>query len=40
MRNNYGDLADQPRFADAFQRWLNTINADGVETALDTYLAG
>lgn len=40
MRNNYGDLADQPRFADAFERWLNKIYADGVEAALDAYLAG
>lgn len=38
MRNNYGDLAEQPRFADAFERWLNKIYADGMEAALDTYL--
>lgn len=39
MRANYGDLADQPRFADAFERWLNKIYADGMEAALDDYLA-
>ena len=38
MRNNYGDLADQPRFADAFERWLNKIYADGVVAAMDAYL--
>ena len=40
MRNNYGDLADQPRFAEAFERWLKRIYADGVEAALDAYLVG
>ncbi len=39
MRHNYGDLADQPRFADAFERWLSKIYADGMEAALDAYLA-
>jgi mannitol 2-dehydrogenase len=39
MRTNYGDLVDQPRFADAFGRWLNKIYADGMEAALDDYLA-
>jgi mannitol 2-dehydrogenase len=38
MRNNYGDLVDQARFADAFKRWLNQIYSDGMESALDTYL--
>ncbi|MDJ0832084.1 MAG: mannitol dehydrogenase family protein [Gammaproteobacteria bacterium] len=40
MRNLYGDLADSPRFADAFTRWLKLIYAEGMETALDTYLNG
>jgi mannitol 2-dehydrogenase len=40
MRNTYGDLAGQPRFAEAFERWLNRINDAGMEAALDDYLAG
>lgn len=40
MRNNYGDLADQPRFADAFTRWLSKIYDHGLEVTLDAYLAG
>jgi mannitol 2-dehydrogenase len=40
MRKNYGDLADKPRFADAFERWLSKIYDDGLETVLDAYLAG
>ena len=39
MRNNYGDLADQPRFADAFGKWLTMIWADGIEAAIDAYCA-
>lgn len=39
MRNNYGDLADQPRFADAFAKWLTMIWADGIEAAIDAYCA-
>ena len=37
MRNNYGDLADQPRFADAFGKWLTMIWADGIEATIDAY---
>ncbi len=37
MRNNYGDLADQPRFAEAFGKWLTMIWADGIEAAIDAY---
>ena len=37
QRQFYGDLADQPRFADAFERWLSMIWADGLETALKAY---
>jgi mannitol 2-dehydrogenase len=40
MRQYYGDLADQPRFADAFGRWLRTIWAEGVEAAMKAYLKG
>jgi mannitol 2-dehydrogenase len=39
MRNNYGDLADQPRFAEAFGKWLTMIWADGIEAAIDAYCA-
>ncbi len=37
MRQNYGDLADQPRFAEAFSKWLTMIWAEGIEAALDAY---
>jgi mannitol 2-dehydrogenase len=38
MRNIYGDLAEHPRFANAFESWLRLIYAEGMENALDTYL--
>ncbi|MCE5974430.1 mannitol dehydrogenase family protein [Sinirhodobacter sp. WL0062] len=34
----YGDLADEPRFAEAFGKWLRQIHAEGLEAALRTYL--
>ncbi|RYH09311.1 mannitol dehydrogenase family protein [Tropicimonas sp. IMCC6043] len=40
MRQTYGDLADEPRFADAFESWLRIIYSDGTEAALRAYLAG
>lgn len=40
MRHLYGDLADQPRFAEAFARWLRMIWAEGTETALRAYTGG
>lgn len=40
QRQNYGDLADQPRFAEAFDRWLRRIWAEGTAAAIDAYLAG
>ena len=39
MRHNYGDLADQPRFAEAFATWLRMIWAEGMEAAMKAYLA-
>jgi mannitol 2-dehydrogenase len=39
MRNTYGDLVDEPRFADAFEKWLTQIHAEGLAAALDHYLA-
>lgn len=39
MRQIYGDLAEKPRFADAFARWLRLIHAEGVEAALIDYVA-
>lgn len=39
MPQIYGDLADQPRFAEAFARWLRLIWDRGTEAALDAYLA-
>lgn len=38
MRQFYGDLADNTRFADAFTRWLNMIYTDGVEATLAAYI--
>ncbi|MCB1336370.1 MAG: mannitol dehydrogenase family protein [Maritimibacter sp.] len=40
MRQYYGDLADQPRFAEAFARWLGMIWSDGIEAAMNAYLNG
>ncbi|WP_435230004.1 mannitol dehydrogenase family protein [Pseudopelagicola sp. nBUS_20] len=36
----YGGLAGQARFAQAFDKWLRMIWEDGMNTALDAYLAG
>ena len=35
----YGDLADEPAFADAFVHWMNVIWADGCEAAIAQYTA-
>lgn len=40
MRQFYGDLADDARFAAAFDRWLRAIWANGVVATLDAYIAG
>lgn len=37
MRQTYGDLADNPRFAKAFVKWLTYISDRGVEAALKRY---
>lgn len=34
----YGDLADAPRFAQAFVKWLRMIHDHGMDAALDAYL--
>ncbi len=34
----YGDLADSPRFADSFDRWLRLVWSEGTLAAIDTYL--
>ena len=39
QRTLYGDLADNPRFADTFSRWLALIWSDGTEAAIGAYLA-
>ncbi len=39
MRQIYGDLADQPRLAEAFTRGLRMIRDQGMDHAIDTYLA-
>lgn len=38
-RQTYGDLAEDPRFAPAFARWLRLIWAEGTEAAITAYLA-
>jgi mannitol 2-dehydrogenase len=40
QRQLYGDLADCPRFATSFSRWLNMMYHDGMNAALLTYLKG
>ena len=40
MRHIYGDLANEPRFAQAFSGWLNLIYSDGMQAALTRYLEG
>ncbi|WP_339107049.1 mannitol dehydrogenase family protein [Thioclava sp. GXIMD4216] len=35
----YGELADDARFAEPFAKWLTMIHAQGLEAALDAYLA-
>jgi mannitol 2-dehydrogenase len=40
QRQTYGDLADQPRFAEAFEKWLRLIWAEGTAAAMDAYLKG
>lgn len=37
LRQFYGDLGDDPRFAGAFDRWLRALWADGVEQTLAAY---
>ena len=39
QRRFYGDLVEAPRFARAFERWLDTIWSDGCEAALQAYAA-
>lgn len=39
MSNIYGDLAQQALFVQSFEKWLQQIHAQGVEAALDSYLA-
>ncbi len=38
MRQFYGDLADEPQFADCFVKWLSMIWDDGMEVAIASYL--
>ena len=40
QRNLYGDLGDDPRFAECFTKWLRLIWRSGTEAALRSYLAG
>jgi len=37
MRQTYGDLADQTRFANAFAKWLSLIWDQGVDAAIAAY---
>lgn len=40
MRGVYGDLADEPRFAAAFEGWLKRLHSDGAEATVTAYLGG
>ena len=40
MRQLYGELADHAGFAQSFEKWLKKIYADGIVSALETYLKG
>ncbi len=40
QRQIYGKLADEPRFAEPFERWLKMIWAEGTAAALEKYSAG
>ena len=37
MTNIYGELANQPRFANAFVHWSKEIRENGIRAALETY---
>ena len=39
QRQFYGDLAEEPRFVHAFERWLNRIWSDGCVATLQAYTA-
>ena len=39
QRRFYGDLVEAPRFADAFERWLDRIWSDGCQASLQAYAA-
>ena len=38
MRQSYGDMADVPVFADAFERWLTMMYRDGMAATLQHYI--
>ncbi len=40
MTQFYGDLGQQPRFAEAFATALRRVWSDGIEAAIDAYVAG
>ncbi|MGR3660178.1 MAG: mannitol dehydrogenase family protein [Paracoccaceae bacterium] len=40
MRQTYGNLADEPRFANAFVKWLTLIYRDGIDATIHRYLDG
>ena len=40
QRHIYGDLAGDPRFADAFSRWLRLIHTKGMVAAIEAYVNG
>lgn len=39
MRHVYGELADHSEFRDAFDKWLKMIWAQGIDAAIDIYIA-
>lgn len=40
LRQFYGDLADAPRFSDAFEHWLKIMYLEGMEAAVQRFLDG
>ncbi len=39
QRSIYGELVDEPRFSEAFERWFRVISSQGTAAALDRYAA-
>ncbi len=40
QRGIYGSLAEEPRFAEAFEKWLGVVWSEGTPAAIDQFLLG